>query len=126
MLLDTQRLSRANREFLDFFSPVAYSLARMAISQNEATIYSILSYTWGRFEASSGPHLDISGVHWRMLSVKDTHFAVAQFERVLQQMTSSYDHDEFKQHPDNYVWLAVACINPNISASPLNAGTREA
>lgn len=68
-------------------------------------IYSVLTYTWGRYEVHDGPCLKISGIPWTVPAIAEHHFTVQHFERVLHQMAST----------SSYVWLDVACINQGAS-----------
>ena len=69
-------------------------------NDNEPT-YAILSYTWGRYEVSEGPRLDIKGIDWKVPSINPNHFTVADLTRLLQQI--GLEHD--------YIWMDIACID---------------
>ena len=64
-------------------------------------LYGILSYTWGRYEVSDGPSLHVEGVDWKIPSINPDHFAVADLERLLQEIGRK----------DDYVWIDIACID---------------
>ena len=63
--------------------------------------YSILSYTWGRFEVADGPRLAISGIDWQVPSIDESHFTVADLSRLL-------EHVALKSE---YIWIDIACID---------------
>ena len=63
--------------------------------------YSILSYTWGRFEVADGPRLHINGIDWLVPSIDERHFAVADLSRLLEHAMSKYE----------YIWIDIACID---------------
>lgn len=63
--------------------------------------YSILSYTWGRYEVPEGPRLEIKGIDWQVPSIDPNHFTVADLSRLLK-------HVMLK---DDYVWIDIACID---------------
>lgn len=63
--------------------------------------YAILSYTWGRYEVSEGPRLDIKGIDWKVPSINPNHFTVADLTRLFQQI--GLEHD--------YIWIDIACID---------------
>ena len=63
--------------------------------------YSILSYTWGRFEVADGPRLMIKGIDWQVPSIDERHFTVADLSRLL-------DHVLLKSE---YIWIDIACID---------------
>ncbi|KAI0864497.1 heterokaryon incompatibility protein-domain-containing protein [Xylaria cubensis] len=67
--------------------------------------YSILSYTWGRFQVKDpgvGESLPIKGVSWDIPSIQESHFTVDQFHKVLNLM--SLDNTE-------WAWVDIACID---------------
>ena len=63
--------------------------------------YSILSYTWGRFQIPNGPRLSIKGIDWQIPSINENHFTVADLRRLLEQMMLKHD----------YAWIDIACID---------------
>lgn len=63
--------------------------------------YSILSYTWGRFEVADGPELAIKGIDWQVPSIDESHFTVADLSRLL-------EHVALKSE---YIWIDIACID---------------
>ena len=63
--------------------------------------YAVLSYTWGRFEVPEGPRLTVNCIDWPVPSINESHFAVTDLERVLQQI----------KHRHDYVWIDIACID---------------
>ena len=63
--------------------------------------YAILSYTWGRYEVSEGPRLDINGIHWKVPSINPNHFTVADLTRLLEQIRLEHE----------YIWIDIACID---------------
>ena len=65
--------------------------------------YSILSYTWGRFEVPQGPRLHVKGIDWQIPSISEDHFTVTALSRLL-------EHVKLK---DEYIWIDIACIDQN-------------
>ena len=63
--------------------------------------YSILSYTWGRFQIPNGPRLSNKGIDWQIPSINENHFTVADLRRLLQRMMLKHD----------YAWIDIACID---------------
>jgi hypothetical protein len=63
--------------------------------------YNILSYTWGRWELSSGPALPVKCTPWKIPSVDPEHFSVSDFSQVLERMQETHD----------FAWVDVACID---------------
>lgn len=69
--------------------------------QDTEPSYSILSYTWGRYEVPHGPRLDVKGIDWQIPSIDEEHFTVADMSRLLEQVMLK----------DDYVWIDIACID---------------
>lgn len=69
--------------------------------QGREPSYSILSYTWGRFEVPEGPRLDVKGIDWKLPSINEDHFTVAALRRLL-------EHVMLK---DDFIWIDIACID---------------
>lgn len=63
--------------------------------------YSILSYTWGRYEVPHGPRLDVKGIDWQIPSIDEHHFTVADMSRLLEQVMLK----------EEYIWIDIACID---------------
>ncbi|MCJ1390727.1 hypothetical protein MMC18_003588 [Xylographa bjoerkii] len=63
--------------------------------------YNAISYTWGRYEASSGQRLGVNGVSWKIPAIKEEHFTVQQFKEAL----------ETARCLSGFIWLDVACID---------------
>ena len=63
--------------------------------------YSILSYTWGRFEIADGPRLHINGIDWPVPPIDESHFTVADLTRLLEYAMLKYE----------YIWIDIACID---------------
>ncbi|RYP45315.1 hypothetical protein DL768_008329 [Monosporascus sp. mg162] len=63
--------------------------------------YSILTYTWGRWQTDRVPAIEIKGTTWKIPAVEEKHFTVANFHRVTQQMGKQTE----------YAWIDVACID---------------
>lgn len=66
--------------------------------------YSVLSYTWGRFQTpypQYGCSLNIHNVPWDIPSIDDTHFTVETFHDALNQITVGTD----------WAWVDIACID---------------
>ncbi|MCJ1261787.1 hypothetical protein MMC22_001655 [Lobaria immixta] len=63
--------------------------------------YSILSYTWGRFQVSEGPRVEIKGIDWTIPTISEDHFRTEDLTRVLNQARTF----------DKYIWIDIACID---------------
>ena len=63
--------------------------------------YSILTYTWGRWQTDKVPAIDIKGTTWKIPAVEEKHFTVGNFRRVIQQMGKRTE----------YAWIDIACID---------------
>ncbi|KAK8043908.1 hypothetical protein PG994_012746 [Apiospora phragmitis] len=63
--------------------------------------YSILTYTWGRWPAPNGPHIDVSGTTWDIPAVNESMFSVATFHQVIKKMGEIND----------FAWIDVVCID---------------
>ncbi|KAK8016926.1 hypothetical protein PG993_015115 [Apiospora rasikravindrae] len=63
--------------------------------------YSILTYTWGRWESPGGPHIPVSGTTWAIPAVDEAKFTVKNFEDVINRMGLDYD----------FAWIDVVCID---------------
>ncbi|KUI55252.1 hypothetical protein VP1G_02648 [Cytospora mali] len=74
--------------------------------------YSILSYTWGRFQAveDNAPRLPVSSVISQIPAVDETWFTVASFSRVLERIGET----------SRFVWLDIACIDQEDHATNIN------
>lgn len=84
--------------------------------------YNAISYTWGRYELRDPDDqpdvkaIDIQGVTWVIPRINESHFTVAQFEKLIRRSVeagmSEKRNAAFTQHPEvEFVWLDVACIN---------------
>ncbi|KAK8087415.1 hypothetical protein PG994_002389 [Apiospora phragmitis] len=63
--------------------------------------YSILTYTWGRWPAPGGPHIQVSGTTWTIPAVDESKFTVASFHEVINKMGEVHD----------FAWIDVVCID---------------
>lgn len=63
--------------------------------------YGILTYTWGRWQTSNGPSLNVSGITWDIPAVNEEAFTLRDVQNVLN--TISQDTE--------FVWIDVACID---------------
>lgn len=63
--------------------------------------YGILTYTWGRWHTKWGPTLDIKGTTWKIPSVGEEHFSVADFKSIIDKMGEDTE----------WAWIDVACID---------------
>ncbi|KAH0366091.1 hypothetical protein KCU65_g5566, partial [Aureobasidium melanogenum] len=83
----------------------------------ESPQYAILTYTWGRFRASSDrPALEVKGLSWKVPPIKDIHFTVDDFRRVIAHMGQSVD----------FAWIDVCCIDQENSATKMYEVGRQA
>ncbi|KAI0448435.1 heterokaryon incompatibility protein-domain-containing protein [Xylaria acuta] len=64
--------------------------------------YSILSYTWGRFEIKQGPSLEVRGTSWKIPAIDPDHFTVSSFEKVV---------DRLAEDGIQWAWIDIACID---------------
>ncbi|KUI67248.1 hypothetical protein VM1G_03522 [Cytospora mali] len=80
--------------------------------------YSVLSYTWGRFQAfeDDAPRLPVSSVSWKIPAVDETWFTAASFSRVLERIGET----------SRFVWLDIACIDQEDHAVKLDEVGRQA
>lgn len=73
----------------------------------QAPGYSILSYTWGRFEDRNAgrdtERLGVAGVTWQIPAIDKHYFTVASFQRAI---------DRIREISGNrFLWLDIACID---------------
>ncbi|KAI1734924.1 heterokaryon incompatibility protein-domain-containing protein [Xylaria scruposa] len=67
--------------------------------------YNILSYTWGRWKIPDGtdcPALPVIGTPWQIPAVKEEHFTVDAFQKVIRTITGT---------DIAWVWVDVGCID---------------
>jgi len=67
--------------------------------------YNILTYSWGRWQAEQGssiPSLPVRGTTWEIPTVKEEHFSVEAFQRVIDQMG---------EDGVEWGWIDIACID---------------
>lgn len=64
-------------------------------------LYNAMSYTWGNFEQAHGPAIEIHGVHWKIPSVKPSHFTVQEFLSAIEAASCNRQ----------WLWLDIACID---------------
>ncbi|KAI0460578.1 heterokaryon incompatibility protein-domain-containing protein [Xylaria acuta] len=67
--------------------------------------YSVLSYTWGRFQVKdpgAGKSLPVKGVSWGIPTIQESHFTVDQFHKVLNLMRFT---------DIEWAWVDIACID---------------
>lgn len=63
--------------------------------------YNALSYTWGRWEVSQGPSLQVKNITWAVPAVREDCFTVAAFQRILEIVCEGVE----------FVWVDIACID---------------
>lgn len=63
--------------------------------------YSIVSYTWGRFQVPEGPRIDIKGIDWTVPTISEDHFTTEDLIRLL----------EHARLFNDYIWIDIACID---------------
>ena len=74
--------------------------------------YSILSYTWGRWEVPHGnPALEVHGVPWRIPAIDDSHFSVTQLQRAIWNISIGGQSAEANHKSNVFVWIDIACID---------------
>lgn len=79
--------------------------------------YAILTYTWGRFRAAADkPALDVKGLTWKVPPIKDEHFTVDDFRRVITYMGQSVE----------FAWIDICCIDQEDSATKMYEVGRQA
>lgn len=68
-------------------------------------LYSVLSYTWGRFEDKSptSPTLNVAGITWRVPAIDQNYFTTTSFQRVI--------HKTRRLSGNRFLWLDIACID---------------
>ena len=67
--------------------------------------YSILTYTWGRWQVKTDnppPTLPVKGTTWKIPAVKEEHFTVEAFQKIVNRMGD--DGVE-------WAWIDIACID---------------
>ncbi|TRX98429.1 hypothetical protein FHL15_000503 [Xylaria flabelliformis] len=69
---------------------------------HEKPRYSILSYTWGRFQIKQGPTLRIKHTPWKIPAIDPNHFTVDSFEKILNKLA---------ENSIQWAWIDVACID---------------
>lgn len=69
--------------------------------------YSILSYTWGRWQIRESGHkpspIGITGVNWEIPSIAETHFTAESFELIVSRLGYLGATD--------WAWIDIACID---------------
>ena len=79
--------------------------------------YAILTYTWGRFRAPGGSRaLDVKGLTWEVPPIKEDHFTVDAFQKVIAHMGQSVD----------FAWIDICCIDQEDSATKMYEVGRQA
>ncbi|KAJ4411684.1 hypothetical protein N0V82_008959 [Gnomoniopsis sp. IMI 355080] len=78
--------------------------------------YSVISYTWGRWQTSDGPRLQIDGITWKVPALKGA-FAVEEFHRVLIRVG---------ERTGGLVWVDIACIDQENYAVKMDEIGRQA
>jgi hypothetical protein len=78
--------------------------------------YNAISYTWGRWQLRSGQcqdakSLDVAGTAWPLPRIAPEHFSVVDFTRVIKKAAIMDPN-----HPLEFVWLDVACIDQRESS----------
>lgn len=83
-------------------------------------LYSVLSYTWGRFEVKSSisPTLNIAGITWRVPAIDSDYFTTTSFQRVIHQIR--------RLSGNRFLWLDIACINQEDHAVKMEEVGRQA
>lgn len=71
--------------------------------------YNILSYTWGRFESSTGEAVVIHNVPWDIPKLRPDHFTTDDFYRIIERVSQGCSH----------IWLDVACIDQENEATKM-------
>lgn len=74
----------------------------------------VLSYTWGRFENRQPQgqlSLPIKNVPWKIPVIKESHFTVDQFRKVLKRMSAT---------GNQWAWVDIACIDQEDEATKMD------
>lgn len=99
--------------------------------------YSILSYTWGRWQVddegeeqerdSRGGHraLPVLGTTWAIPRVDEAHFTVEAFQRVVYQMSKSLNNEEQDAEKIEWAWIDIACIDQEDEAVKMDEVGRQ-
>ena len=72
--------------------------------------YSVISYTWGRFEVKTDDRdkrIRVEGIEWAVPAIDETHFTPKAFNHVLHTMLQTKKDDEFT----DFAWVDIACIH---------------
>ncbi|KAK8103573.1 uncharacterized protein PG998_010606 [Apiospora kogelbergensis] len=78
--------------------------------------YSILTYTWGRWQAPGGAHIAVSGTTWAIPAVNESMFTVKSFQNVIKKMGETHD----------FAWIDVVCIDQENHAVRMDEIGRQA
>ena len=74
--------------------------------------YSILSYTWGRWQVADGnPALVVRGVPWRIPTIDEQHFSAMQLQKVIWNISLGEQSEDEERKSIVFVWIDVACID---------------
>ena len=74
--------------------------------------YSILSYTWGRWEVSDGtPALKVDGVGWTIPAVDENHFSATQLQKAIWNISLWQQSEDPEYRPNEFIWIDIACID---------------
>lgn len=74
--------------------------------------YSILSYTWGRWQVADGnPALVVRGVPWRIPAIDEQHFSATQLQRVIWNISLGEQSEDEERKSIVFVWIDIACID---------------
>jgi hypothetical protein len=84
--------------------------------QTKEPDYSIVSYTWGRYQVDRGRRLQVNGISWPIPAIDEAHFSVESLETLLRNVSSKYE----------YVWIDIACIDQSSQAVKMMEVGRQA
>lgn len=99
--------------------------------------YSILSYTWGRWQVEDegmeqdrtrlGSHraLPVLGTTWAIPCVGEAHFTVEAFQRVVYRMGRSLSNDGKDKEEIEWAWIDIACIDQEDEAVKMDEVGRQ-
>lgn len=82
--------------------------------------YSILSYTWGRWEDRNPRQprsLPVLGIPWKVPTISESHFTVETFQKIVNQMQTT---------GIEWAWIDIACIDQENDAIKMDEVGKQA
>ena len=74
--------------------------------------YSILSYTWGRWEVPDGTAaLEVNNVPWTIPAIDENHFSATQLQKAIWNISLGRQLEDGEYKSNAFVWIDIACID---------------